>query len=99
FRALDGSGGVARRVVQVTVNAAGGGGGPVRDGAGGCGACLMANQNAMVVGENLQTEDTSTNSYLNGALPGSWMTQAAPLSKIVFDNDGNVGVNLTDFFP
>jgi hypothetical protein len=53
----------------------------------------------MMAGSNVEAGDSATNSYLNGALPGSWITQSARLSKITFDANGSVVVRLTASLP
>lgn len=95
FRALDSSGGVARRVVRVSV-AADPGGDPFRDGDGGCGACLRAQQ---AVASGASAVAPTVNSYLNGVLPGAWFQQTSRVSRILQDGSGRSMINLLASLP
>jgi hypothetical protein len=97
FRALDGSGGVDRRVIKISVVDEGDCGDPILIDDGGCGACLRAGDGALSAGSVAIHEKTvypPGNSLLSGARPGAIMTQTARLSRVDADASGASSASL-----
>jgi Tol biopolymer transport system component len=102
FRARDGSGGVDTRVVRISVIDEGGCGDPLEEGDGGCGACLVAGNGfraAAVSSAVGMTDALPANSFMNGALPGSWLTHTARLTRGVTEGAGEVVASLRAMLP
>lgn len=99
LRALDGSGGVDKRVVHFSVAADGGGGDPFHEGDGGCTACAMspAGTASLMAGET--TEAGVGNSHLNGALPGAYFTSLSRATRPVVDATGTISVTMDASLP
>ncbi len=98
FRVLDGSGGVAHRVVRLNVVGLGDCHDPLEEGDGGyCPSCLTTARTfgATVSGAAATaTAPDQTNSYMNGALPGAWFSNLARVARYDYTTDGDVSVGL-----
>lgn len=102
FRALDGSGGVDRRVIRISVADEGDCGDPLLEGDGGCGACLRAGDGSFAAGSMAMLEANASapaNSFLSGAFPGARVTQTARLSRVDADANGIASTSLRAPLP